>query len=84
MKIATKIALMRSTLLTLGALQPWMRIVVRTMLMCLKVRPLSPWIKPLVCLHEPMAEIIAECGEGASIELCDHATSLLRKIALNI
>jgi hypothetical protein len=70
-EIATKIRLMRSTLLTLGGLQPWMRIFVRTMLMCLKVRPPGPWIKPLVCLHEPMAKIIANRGEGVSIELCD-------------
>lgn len=84
MKITTKIGLMRSTLLTLGALQPWMRIVVRTMLMCLKVCPPGPWIKPLVCLHEPMAEIIGEHGESASIKLCDHATLFFQRVALNI
>jgi hypothetical protein len=72
------------TLLTLGGLQPWMKIIVRTMLMCLKVHPYGPWIKPLVCLHEPIAEIVAKRGEGASIELCDHATSLLQRVALDI
>ncbi len=37
MKIATKIRSMRSTLLTLGGLWPWMRITVLTMLMCRKI-----------------------------------------------
>jgi hypothetical protein len=31
-----------------------------------------------------VAEMIVECGEGASIELCDHATSLLQGVASNI
>jgi len=84
MKITTKIWSKRLALLTLGGLQPWMRTVVKTMFMCLKVRLPSPWIKPLICLHELMAKIIIEHGEGASIELCDHATSLLQRVALNI
>ncbi len=44
MRIATKIQLMKSTLLTLGDLQTWMKIVVLTMSMCWKVHP-HPWIK---------------------------------------
>jgi hypothetical protein len=31
-----------------------------------------------------VAEMIIECGEGASIKLCDHATSLFQRVASNI
>jgi hypothetical protein len=31
-----------------------------------------------------VVEMIVECGEGASIELCDHATSFLQGVASNI
>jgi hypothetical protein len=37
----------------------------------------TPMDRALACLHEIMAEITVECIAGASIELCDHATSLL-------
>ncbi len=45
MKIATKIWSMRSTLLTLGGLWPWMKIVVLIMSIYWKVHP-HPWIGP--------------------------------------
>jgi hypothetical protein len=38
----------------------------------------------LACLHETMTKIIVECTTNASIELCDHATSLLQGVASNI
>jgi hypothetical protein len=38
----------------------------------------------LVCLHEIMAEITMECKASASIELWDHAMSLLQRIASNV
>ncbi len=38
----------------------------------------------LALLHETMVEIIVECIIGASIKLCDHATSLLRGVGSNI
>ncbi len=37
----------------------------------------TPMDRALTRLHETMAEIIAECTIGASIELCNHATSFL-------
>jgi hypothetical protein len=43
--IAMKIKLMKLALSTLGGLQPWIRMVIVTMLMCPKVC-LTPWIKP--------------------------------------
>jgi hypothetical protein len=44
----------------------------------------SPMDLDLVHLHETMAKIIAKCGESASIELCDYATSLLQGVTSNI
>ncbi len=38
----------------------------------------TPMDPALVHLHETMAKIVIDCGEGACIELCDHATSLLQ------
>jgi hypothetical protein len=39
----------------------------------------TPMDLALVHLHETMAKITVDCGEGtANIELCDHATSLLQ------
>jgi hypothetical protein len=38
----------------------------------------------LACLHETMTKIDVECTTSASIELCDHATSLLQGVASNI
>ncbi len=40
------------------------------------------WV--LTCLHETLANITNECGEGASIELCDHATLFVWGVASNI
>jgi hypothetical protein len=37
----------------------------------------TPMDQTLACLHETMAKITIECGEGASIELCDHTTLLV-------
>lgn len=37
----------------------------------------TPMDLTLICLHETMAKITNECGEGASIELCDRATLLV-------
>ncbi len=44
----------------------------------------TPMDRALTRLHETMAEIIAECTTGASIELCDHATSFLWRVGSNI
>jgi hypothetical protein len=44
----------------------------------------SPMNRALIRLHETMVEIIIECVEGASIELCDHGTSLYQNVASNI
>jgi hypothetical protein len=38
----------------------------------------------LARLHEAMVEITIECGEAASIKLCDHGTSLFQGVASNI
>ncbi len=37
----------------------------------------APMDWALACLHETMAKIIAECIASTSVELCNHATSLL-------
>jgi hypothetical protein len=44
----------------------------------------TPMDRALVCLHKTMAEITTECGEGASIKLCNHATLLLQGVPSNI
>jgi hypothetical protein len=44
----------------------------------------TPMDWKLVCLHETMAEITVECRASASIELWDHAMSLLQRVASNI
>jgi hypothetical protein len=44
----------------------------------------APMDQALAHLHEMMVEIIAECTVGASIKLCNHATSLLQRVGLNI
>ncbi len=38
----------------------------------------NPMDQTLVHLHETMAKIIVECGEGASIELCNHTKFLIQ------
>ncbi len=38
----------------------------------------------LAFLHEIMVEIIVEYTIGASVKLCDHATSLLQRVGSNI
>ncbi len=43
-----------------------------------------PMDQALACLHEIMAKITTKCTANASVELCDHATSLLQIIGLNI
>ncbi len=45
---------------------------------------IAPMDRTLVRLHETMAEITIERTMGVNIELCDHATSLIRKVASNI
>jgi hypothetical protein len=40
------------------------------------------WALPY--LHETMAKITVKCKVDASIELCDHATSLLQRVRSNI
>jgi hypothetical protein len=37
----------------------------------------TPIDRALAHLHETMVEIMTKCTTSASIELCDHATSLL-------
>jgi hypothetical protein len=37
----------------------------------------APMDRTLICLHEIMAKITTECSTNASVELYDHATSLL-------
>ncbi len=44
----------------------------------------TPIDRALTHLHETMAEIMTKCTTCASIELRDHATSLLQGIASNI
>ncbi len=44
----------------------------------------APMDRKLVCLHETTTEITAECKAGASIELWEHAMSLLQIVASNI
>jgi hypothetical protein len=44
----------------------------------------TPMDRTLACLHETMVKIIIECITGASVELCDHATSLLLGVGSNI
>jgi hypothetical protein len=44
----------------------------------------TPMERTLARLHETMAKITAKCTMGASIKLCDHTTSLLQGIILNI
>ncbi len=43
-----------------------------------------PMNQTLARLHEAMVEITIECGEAASIKLCDHGTSLFQGVASNI
>ncbi len=40
----------------------------------------APMDQGLIRVHETMAEIIMECTMGANMELCNHATSLLRGV----
>ncbi len=44
----------------------------------------APMEQALACLHETMAKITMECIANASVELCDHATSFLQGLGLNI
>jgi hypothetical protein len=44
----------------------------------------TPMDWALVCLHETMVEMTIGCTTGASVKLCDHVTSLLRRIGSNI
>jgi hypothetical protein len=44
----------------------------------------TPMDRTLAYLHETMVEIIVECTTGASVELCNHATSLIQGIGSNI
>jgi len=44
----------------------------------------APMDWALACLHETMVEITMECTTGASVELCDHATSRIQEVGSNI
>jgi hypothetical protein len=44
----------------------------------------APMDWTLTHLHETMAEITAKCIAGTSVELCNHVTSLLRRVGSNI
>jgi hypothetical protein len=44
----------------------------------------APMDQTLACLHEIMVKIAIECTISASVELCNHATSLLQGIGSNI
>jgi hypothetical protein len=44
----------------------------------------APMDRTLAHLHETMAKITTECITSISIELCDHATSLLQGVGSNI
>jgi len=44
----------------------------------------APMNQTLTRLHETMVEIITKCTMGASVELCDHATSFLQGVGSNI
>jgi hypothetical protein len=44
----------------------------------------APMDRALACLHETMVEITMECNVGASVELCDHATSRIQEVGSNI
>jgi hypothetical protein len=43
----------------------------------------APMDQTLIHLHEIMDEITMECTSGASVELYDNATSLLRGVRSN-
>jgi hypothetical protein len=40
----------------------------------------TPMDQALVRLHETMTEITVDCTMGASIKLCDHATSFFQGV----
>jgi len=44
----------------------------------------APMDRTLTCLYETMVEMTTKCIVGASVEICDHATSLLRGVGSNI
>jgi hypothetical protein len=44
----------------------------------------APMNRTLCYLHETMAKIITNCTTGASVEFCNHATSLLLGVGSNI
>ncbi len=44
----------------------------------------APMDRILARLHETLVEITTKCTVGAIIELCEHATSFLQKVASNI
>jgi hypothetical protein len=73
---------MRLTLLTLGGLWPWMKIVVLTS-RCVKSSS-TPMDRALTRLHETMAEITMECIASTSVKLCDHVASLIQGVRSNI
>ncbi len=84
MKITNKIRLTKSALSTLvGGLWPWDEDG-RCDNVNVPKRLSTPMDWALICLHETMAKITIECGEGASIKLCNHATLLVWGVASNI
>ncbi len=82
MRHATKIKLMKLTLLIWGACDHgwgWLLWQCR----CAR-RFFHPVDWALARLHKKMAKITIKCGKGASIKLCNHATSLLQRVPSNI
>jgi hypothetical protein len=75
MIIATKIRLMKSTLLTLGGFATTYEDHHCDNVNVTKGSS-TPMDQALTCLHEIMVEIVTECDEGVSIKLYDHVISL--------
>jgi hypothetical protein len=67
----------------IGGLRPWIRIIVLKMVDVSEGSSAS-MDQALVHLNEIMADITTECTMGASVNLCDHATSLFQGVGSNI
>jgi hypothetical protein len=48
-----------------------------------QINSIAPLEEALVCLNHTMQEIVEECTQGG-VALCDHATSIMKIVALEI
>jgi hypothetical protein len=74
---------MRSTIVDIGGLMTMDEDICFDNVDVLK-SSIAPMDRALAHLHETMVEITIECTMGVNIELCDHATSLIRGVTSNI